>query len=207
MSVPQVLAEIEKDRAFYDQSGGGVTFSGGEPLMQPEFLLALLEACGERDLHRTVDTTGYAPEELMEAVARLTELVLYDLKHMDTQRHKILTGVPNEPILTNLKLLAAVGANLWVRIPLIPGLNDDSNNLVATGKFISELPDPPAVHILPFHCAAKGKYERLAQTFTIAGVQPPTNEQMTNAARHLRDFGLHVTIGGESHDAPYRATA
>ena len=207
VTVNQVLAEVEKDRVFYDESGGGVTFSGGEPLMQTEFLLALLEGCGKRELHRVVDTTGFAPAEVILKVARQSELLLYDLKHMDSQRHKALTGVPNERILANLQRLAQAGVPLWVRMPIIPGLNDDTANLGATGRFIAQLPGPPLLNILPFHGAAKGKYQRLTQTFTVAGVAPPTADQITAIARFMRDFGLPVTIGGESHDPACRATA
>ena len=207
MTVDQVLAVIAKDNAFYDQSQGGVTFSGGEPLLQPEFLLALLKACGRRDLHRTVDTTGFAAWELIRAVARRTELLLYDLKHMDTRRHQELTGVPNTRILTNLEQLVREGVSLWVRIPVIPGLNDSPDNIRRTGEFLSGLSAPPPVEILRYHCGAKGKYQRLDRSYTVAALEPPTDDMMTAIARKLRDFGLQVAYEGESHDTAYRQTA
>ena len=197
VTVPQVLAELEKDRAFYDQSGGGVTVSGGEPLMQPQFLLALLRACGEAELHRCVDTTGYADKDLLLAVARQTDLFLYDLKHMDSQRHRHLTGVPNGRILENLALLAHQGAALTVRIPIVPGLNDELENMIRSARFVAALPGPPPVQILPFHCAAKGKYQRLERPFRAAGIPPPGAEQLKQSAQVFRNQGLTVTSGGE----------
>ena len=207
MSVGQVLAEIEQDRSFYDQSGGGVTFSGGEPLMQPDFLLELLKACGSQDLHRTVDTTGYGPVELLRAVAESSELLLFDLKHMDSRRHQSLTGVPNEPILDNLTMLAKTDRTLWVRIPLIPGVNDNADNLTATARFLGGLPHPPRVQILPYHSSARGKYQRLTQPYALAQALPPTRQQLAAAARLLGSWGLPITIEGDNHDPSCRATA
>ena len=123
MSVAEVMQEIEKDILFYDESGGGVTFSGGEPLLQADFLCRVLDACGGLDINRSVDTTGYTDEETLLKVAARTELFLYDLKHMDAARHKKHTGVSNEGILHNLALLSERGARVNVRIPIIPEFN------------------------------------------------------------------------------------
>jgi pyruvate formate lyase activating enzyme len=196
LTVAQVLAEIEKDRAFYDQSGGGATFSGGEPLMQPDFLLALLRACEAAELHRCVDTTGYADPDLLQAVARHTDLFLYDLKQMDSARHCALTGVPNGRILENLASLARQGAALRVRIPLIPGLNDDADNLERSARFVAGLPGPPTVQLLPYHRAARSKYQRLQRDFAAAEIAPPGDDNLEATAREFRLQGLEVSIGG-----------
>jgi pyruvate formate lyase activating enzyme len=139
MSVEDVVAEISKDTLFYDESRGGVTFSGGEPLMQTAFLMGLLKACGDLDLHRTVDTCGYADTRTLLSVAIQVELFLYDLKHMDPEKHYRHTGVSNEMILTNLKCLSRQGARIIIRLQVIPGINNDRENIEWTGAFLSSL--------------------------------------------------------------------
>jgi pyruvate formate lyase activating enzyme len=196
MTLSEVLEEIKKDIPFYDESGGGVTFSGGEPLSQPFFLLEMLKACGELDLHRTVDTSGYADSELLLKIAEQTDLFLYDLKHMDPLKHRFYTGVSNEKILFNLELLAQHGAQMAIRIPVVPGMNDDKENIERMGAFLGRLPGIPHVHILPYHSAAKGKYRSLRADFPLADVQPPTALQMEAIAERLKKNGLQVALGG-----------
>ena len=196
MSVDAVVAEIQKDVIFYDQSKGGVTFSGGEPLMQPEFLLGLLSACGSLDLHRTVDTTGYADAQLLLKVADHTDLFLYDLKHMDPARHREYTGVSNEKILNNLKLLTGRGADVNVRIPVIPGFNMDDENIERTGSFILSLAGVNMVSLLPYHSAAAGKYSRLGIHCYNAEISVPNDRDLLNIADRLERLGLQVNIGG-----------
>jgi pyruvate formate lyase activating enzyme len=196
VTVADVLGQIEKDVAFYDESGGGVTLSGGEPLMQPEFLLELLDACGGLDLHRTVDTTGYADAGLLLAVAEKTDLFLYDLKLMDPARHRKHTGVSNEKIMSNLKLLAQKDARIQVRIPIIPGINTDAANIDQTGEYVSALPGVEHISILPFHNSALGKYGRLGLECISPDIRMPTDEQLKDIAKRLNGFGLQVKIGG-----------
>jgi pyruvate formate lyase activating enzyme len=196
VTVAEVLRQVEKDVAFYDESGGGITLSGGEPLMQPEFLLELLEACGVLDFHRTVDTTGYADAKLLLAVAQKTDLFLYDLKFMDPAKHRKYTGVSNEKIMRNLKLLAQNGARVQVRMPIIPGINTDAANIDQTGEFVSSLPGVEGISILPFHNSARGKYGRLGIECISSDIQIPTDEQLKNLAKRLNRFGLQVKIGG-----------
>jgi pyruvate formate lyase activating enzyme len=193
---PEVMAEIKKDIVFYDQSGGGVTFSGGEPLLQPDFLLELLEACGRLNLQRAVDTTGYADPGLLLKVAEKTDLFLYDLKHMDAEKHRQYTGVANELILENLKRLAAAGAQIRIRVPLIPGLNDDERNLTALKKFILKLPTVCEVHLLPYHRAAREKYRRFHMAYDLEELLPPPKAQMEKIAADWEAAGLRVWIGG-----------
>jgi pyruvate formate lyase activating enzyme len=196
MSVDEVMEEITKDTVFYDESRGGITFSGGEPLMQPSFLMDLLDACGDLDLHRTVDTSGYADIRiLMEATPR-TELFLYDLKHMDPEKHRKFTGVSNEKILTNLKRLSLQGKEIIIRFPIIPGINSDEENIVQTGKFVSSLPGVRRINILPYHCAAAAKYKNLGLEFKAADVQPPSRDYLESVAGLLKNFNLEVKIGG-----------
>ena len=196
VTVGEVMREIEKDIAFYDESGGGVTFSGGEPLMQPEFLLQLLDACAALDLHRTVDTTGYADSRLLLQVAQKTDLFLYDIKLMDTARHRDFTGVSNELILNNLELLAQHGARIQVRIPIIPGVNSDAENIDRTADFVATLPGVEHIAILPFHNSARGKYGRLGMECISPDIACPGAERLQTIAARLEKSGLKVKIGG-----------
>ncbi|UCF94690.1 MAG: glycyl-radical enzyme activating protein [Desulfobacterales bacterium] len=195
-SVEHLMKMIEKDVLFYDQSGGGVTFSGGEPLRQPDFLLELLEACGRRAIHRAVDTTGYADTDLLMAVARRTDLFLYDLKLMDPVKHQNYTGVSNRQILDNLQRLARERAVITIRIPLIPGINDDAANIDATGDFVAALPGVRQVDILPYHNSARHKYQKFGVARRLGEIAPPLKEQIDRVARQLARFGLKINIGG-----------
>jgi pyruvate formate lyase activating enzyme len=183
MSVDAVVAEIQKDVVFYDQSKGGVNFSGGEP-------------CGRLDLHRTVDTTGYADSQLLLEVADHTDLFLYDLKHMDPDRHREYTGVSNERVLNNLRLLAGRAADVNVRIPVIPGFNMDEENIERTGTFVLSLAGVDTVSLLPYHSAAAAKYSRLGIHCFTSEIHVPTDRELLSIADRLERFGLKVNIGG-----------
>ncbi|MGD2096944.1 MAG: glycyl-radical enzyme activating protein [Desulfobacterales bacterium] len=196
VAVAEVIRQIETDIAFYDQSGGGVTLSGGEPLMQPEFLIELLDACSDLELHRTVDTTGYADAKLLLQVAQKANLFLYDLKIMDATKHRDFTGVSNQLILGNLKLLSENRARIQVRIPIIPGINTDADNIYRTADFIAGLPGIELISILPFHNSARGKYGRLGMTCMSSDIQRPSDEYLNRIAGWLEQSGLPVKIGG-----------
>ena len=196
MTVSAVLAEIERDRPFYEESGGGVTFSGGEPLLQWRFLGELLRACREIDLHTTLDTSGFAAWEVFENILPYTSLVLYDLKHTNPERHRQVTGVPLAPILRNLERLSARGVPIWLRVPLVPGINDDEENLRRVGALAARLPGIRQVGLLAYHPTAAGKYERLGRPYRLAETPAPSDEQMAAAASLLRSYGLEVTVGG-----------
>jgi len=196
VTVADVVAEITSDTLFYDQSGGGVTFSGGEPLMQPSFLMEILKACGDLDLHRTVDTCGFADTRTLLKVASHVELFLYDLKHMDREKHYRFTGVSNELILSNLKCLSRQGARIIIRLPLIPGFNNDGENIERTGAFLSSIAGVNQVHILPYHCTAEVKYKNLSLNYGTADIERPTREHLESIARQLEKYGLQVKIGG-----------
>jgi len=195
MTVGQAMAEIEKDVPFYDQSGGGATFSGGEPLAQPEFLLALLRACAERGIHTAVDTCGFAPWEVFDSIREYVDLFLYDLKLMDDARHELFAGVSNALILSNLQALSERGRAIVLRVPIVPGINDDEENVRRIGAFAARLPSLRRVDLLPYHRIGRDKYERLGKGCPMPEVEPPSDESMGRIARALQRFGLVVQEG------------
>jgi len=201
VTVAQVLEELERDTVFYDESGGGVTISGGEPLMQPAFLATLLRGCKGRGFHTTVDTSGFASPEVLAGVRKDVDLFLYDLKLMDDERHRRFTGVSNELILENLRMLSTEGHSLIVRIPIIPGINDDDENIRDMGRFAASLPQPYPIDLLPYHRAGMDKYGRLGQEYRLPEVRPPSERRMGEIADILNSFGLKVTIGGNPYAA------
>jgi pyruvate formate lyase activating enzyme len=196
MTVAQVMAEIERDVAFYDESGGGVTFSGGEPLLQPEFLIALLRACKEKEIHTVLDTSGCSPWEILDGVREYVDLFLYDLKLVDEARHRKFTGVFNGPILRNLQMLSTRGHNIILRAPIIPGINDDDKDIRQAGAFAAALPCLNEVDVLPYHRAGTEKYSRLHKVYDLPETHPPSDERMAHIAQILQGFGLKVKRGG-----------
>jgi pyruvate formate lyase activating enzyme len=196
MPVSQVVAEVLKDQLFFDESGGGVTFSGGEPLSQPDFLLALLEACGAHEIHRCVDTSGFAAWEQMAAVAAATDLFLYDLKHIDGAIHKRATGVDNVLILDNLRGLAGLGATVSVRLPLIPGFNDDIDTIEGIGCFLDGLEGVDTVHLLPYHHFQVSKYTKLGRPYPGRAIDKLSLRPVGQVEAQLRAHGLKVATGG-----------
>jgi pyruvate formate lyase activating enzyme len=196
MSVAQVMAEVERDVAFYDQSGGGVTFSGGEPLTQPDFLLALLRACQEQEIHTVLDTCGYAAWETLDRVRGYVDLFLYDLKVMDDAKHRQFTGVSNERILGNLRALAERGHKIILRMPVIPGVNDDEESVRQIGRFAASLPQVRRVDLLPYHHTAADKYERLERAYALVDARPLSDKRMADLARVLQKLDIKVKIGG-----------
>ena len=192
MTVGRVMAEILKDRDFFEESGGGVTFSGGEPLAQPEFLAALLRACREVEISTAVDTSGAAPANVVERVAPLTDLFLYDLKVMDEGRHRKMTGQGNGLILANLVRLVEAGKEVTVRVPVIPGYNDDRANTEAMAGFLGRLANKPRVELLPFHPTGEGKYRLLGREENLPRPARPTAEGLEGIARGLKEAGLEV---------------
>ena len=199
VSVREVLEEIERDVVFYDQSGGGVTFSGGEPLSQPDFLLELMQECKERDISIVVDTSGYAPLELVESVAELADLFLYDLKLVDAKRHEEFTGASNEGILDNLTWLSANGPPVVVRVPLFSGINNDEENITALGKFVAGLPNDHTIDLLPYHNTGIDKYRRLDHAYKMTDVLPPSDAEIGAVVRSFKEFGLTVLVRGDSN--------
>jgi pyruvate formate lyase activating enzyme len=195
LTVEQVMSEIESDVTFYDQSGGGVTFSGGEPLLQRDFLRALLQACQARELHTAIDTSGFAAWDTFDQIRPFTDLFLYDLKLIDDERHREFTGVTNQPILRNLHSLSALGHAIVIRIPIVPGLNDDDDAIRQLAGFIAALPQRHPIELLPYHHIAVDKYLRLGKPYRLFEVRRPDADRMNDIARRLQHLELPVTVG------------
>jgi pyruvate formate lyase activating enzyme len=196
MTVAEVMDQVERDVAFYDQSGGGVTFSGGEPLAQPEFLQAVVQASRGRGIHTAVDTCGYAPWPVLEGLLPYVDLFLYDLKLMDDEEHRRFTGVSNRPVLENLRALAGAGQAIVLRVPVIPGVNDGLENVRALADFAASLPHLRGIDLLPYHPTAVEKYERLNRAYSLAALRPPAPEDVAQIAQVLGRPGVPVRIGG-----------
>ena len=196
MTVNQVLAEVKQDTSFYDQSGGGVTFSGGEPLSQRRFLTALLKCCREEELHTALDTCGYASWDVIDAVRPYVDVFLYDLKIIDDELHKKYTGVPNQLILSNLNTLVTNGEHVIVRIPLIPGISDTEQNLREIAEHLAALPVKVEINLLPYHDSARGKYERLGRLNKIPEPSAGENGSPTELLDIFSPYDLPVSLGG-----------
>ena len=196
MSVEDVLAEVEKDRVFYEQSGGGLTLSGGDPFVQSAFAEALLDGCRARGIRTAVDTAGFSKNGVLDRMASKTDLILYDLKCMDDARHKELTGVSNVPIIDNLKRLAAGRTEVWVRIPLVPGVNDDDENIRRTIAFLSSLKTIRRVGILPYHSGGLEKARRIGQESHFRKFETPSEERIAAVEAVFREAGFDVRRGG-----------
>ena len=196
MTVEEVVAEITKDTLFYDQSSGGVTISGGEPFMQPSFLIQLLDTCGQLEIHRSVDTSGHVDTRTLLEAATRVDLFLYDIKHMDPEMHYRYTGVSNDVILANLRQLSRQGARIIIRLPVVPGINTDEENIDRTGSFIASLPGVTEINILPYHRAADAKYQSLDLKNKADDVQRPSDDVLASVARHLESYNFEVKIGG-----------
>lgn len=172
MTVEETMAEIERDRPFYEESGGGVTVSGGEPLAQPEFLGALLSACRAAGIHTALDTCGFAPWEVLDRIRGDVDLFLYDLKLLDDAKHRELTGVSNDLIVKNLRALSDRGHRIHLRVAIIPGVNDDDASLREIGAFASSLPHLDEIDILPYNRMGIDKYARLDRPYRLPGAAP-----------------------------------
>lgn len=213
-TMDELMAEVEKERAVMENSGGGVTLCGGEPLMHPEDTLAILRELGRRGFHRTVDTSLYAKPEVVDAVAAECELLLIDLKLMDSEKHRRYTGVGNELILENIRRVAETGHNFRIRIPIIEGVNADEENIEATARFLSSLSilysplqakrtgssAPLTLHLLPYHDVGRDKHLRMMpptpynpQGYPMA---VPSEKTLQRCRQQLESHGLRVVIGG-----------
>lgn len=196
-SVEEVMAILEKEWIFMDESGGGVTFSGGEPLFQHEFLAELLTACKKRGIHTAVDTCGFASPEVLLKIAPLTDLFLYDLKMIDSERHQFFTGVPNRVILDNLKELVNRKSKVRIRIPVIPEVNDTEDNISETIALLKSLNGTiEGVDLLPFHATAIGKYKRFEINYNMNKTRKPEASEMNSFKLQFEAAGFEVKIGG-----------
>ena len=196
MTVSEVMAEVERDVIFYDQSGGGVTFSGGEPLMQPDFLVALLNRCRALNIHTAVDTSCYAEPDVIKSVAEKTDLFLCDIKHIDNEMHERFTGVGNKLILDNIKLISQAGKKIVIRVPVIPGFNDDPANIEATGEFAASIAGVGRIDLLPFNRGGIEKSARLTRETNSMQIETPDDDKMSEIADNLSKYVFEVNIGG-----------
>ncbi|MCX6143738.1 MAG: glycyl-radical enzyme activating protein, partial [Ignavibacteriales bacterium] len=196
VSVQEVMLEIEKDIVFFDQSGGGASFSGGEPLLQHEFLTELLQECKKKSIHTVVDTTGLTSPQILERVSGFVDLFLVDLKTLNDAKHIEFTGVSNSQILKNLKHLADLGKEVIVRIPVIPGVNDDPAEIRASGSFVSSLGNVREIHLLPYHTTGFEKYRRLGMGYEMHDTLPPSADDLSVIVKELRNYVSSVCIGG-----------
>ncbi|MBN1568159.1 MAG: glycyl-radical enzyme activating protein [Acidobacteria bacterium] len=194
-TVEEILARVSKDKPFYEHSGGGVTLSGGEPLCQPEFTRQLLKRLKENGIHTALDTSGYVPFDTMESILPYTDLFLYDLKHMDSARHKTVVGVSNEWILANAQKLARAEAKLQIRIPVIPDFNDSEESIKDIGLFCRSLGNAVTIiQLLPYHNLGVMKYQRIDDRRIVLETEPPSDEKIQSLKELLESLGLPVTV-------------
>ena len=199
VSAHRIIQEIEKDLIFFDESGGGVTFSGGEPLVQHKFLMTLLNKCREREIHTAVDTSGHAPWPVMEKIAGTADLILFDIKPISRDLHTRTTGVSNQTILNNLenlKLLHGGRADIRLRLPLIPDITDTRENIDACLDFLLNLTIFRKMDILPFHKAGEAKYDGLGMKNQMAEARPIDQEKIESIKKLFERNGFNVSIGG-----------
>lgn len=195
-SVEELVKEIKKDIVFFEESGGGVTLSGGEPLLQYDFVLALLKECKKLEIHSCIDTTGNISSNKLVKIASFTDLFLFDLKHIDDNQHVKYTGVSNKLILSNLKVLDELGKDIWIRLPFIPGINDDEGDLLRIIDFLSNLKNRYPVNILPYHSIGSHKYGRFGIDYRMGGVNEYVEEEINKIVNMFTDSGFVTSVGG-----------
>jgi pyruvate formate lyase activating enzyme len=192
----EVLALVEEDRPFYDESGGGMTLSGGEPLAQPQFARDLLKGAHARGIRTAIETSGCASWQLWISLLPYLDLILYDLKEVDPDRHQCFTGMPNKLILDNLRRLARAGKPVIVRRPVIRQYNDNPESIHALGRFVQELETIHEIDLLPYHRLGQNKYKRLGQEYALEDEPTMKNEEVNAYRDILLSYGLHVKVGG-----------
>ncbi len=196
VTTDELIKEILKDIVFYEESGGGVTFSGGEPMMQPEFLLNMLKRCRGKGIHTAIDTSGYATTDSLKKIAEHTDLFLFDLKLADNKEHIKFTGVPNRLIHKNLLELNNLGKQIRIRIPLIPGITDTEKNLSGISNLIRPLKNITNIDILPFNELIDGKYARLEKDLDLKKLKMQTEEELKIISGKFDGLGYEVSIRG-----------
>ena len=196
VSVQDVIREVVKDQIFYDESGGGVTLSGGEPLLQIEFLDGLLDELKSKGIHVALDTSGHSSQKDLDRITGRVDLFLFDLKMMDDRDHEEYTGVSNAIILRNLRELVSSGKAIEVRIPLVCGVNDGDANIRQTVHYLYELENIRDVSLLPYHKGGCEKYIRLRKREKLKNFKPPSRERLRQIERSFLDAGFNVKVGG-----------
>ena len=197
-SADDIMEIIEKEKIFISESKGGVTFSGGEPLLQFEFLLDALKRCKSTGFHTALDTSGYAKTEQYLSLIPYTDLFLFDIKHLDGSKHLLYTGVSNELIMNNLKLVLDSGRDVMIRIPVVPGFNDDPANLESLRSFLEKNKNSnlKKINLLPYHRIGASKYKKFNIPYRMNGVEPPSPARMKELKQYFEETGIKVKIGG-----------
>lgn len=193
MTPEEVLKLLQKDTLFYRNSGGGITLSGGEPTQQAEFAIELLSSCQRSGFHTILDTSGYCRWKVLQEILRYVDLVFFDIKHMDEDKHKDLTGVSNKLILENARRISLAGTPMVIRFPVIPGRNDSMRNIRRLGEYVSHL-GIRKVDLLPYHQLALQKYEALGMDYRLREVEPPKQEKIRDIKNALESYGLEVSV-------------
>jgi len=196
VTVGDVFKEVSRDKSFYEGSSGGVTVSGGEPLRQADFVIALFEECREAGIHTCLDTSGYAASDVLKQVLRVTDYVLFDIKHMNLETHRRVTGQPNTLILKNGRMVAPSGAEMLCRIPLIAGVNDTVPNITETARFVKSLGDGIQVELLPYHRLGVAKYQTLDKHYPGEDYTTPLPEQVKAVKQIFEQLNVKCNIGG-----------
>ena len=196
VTVEEVLTEVLQDRPYYNRSGGGVTLSGGESLLQPDFAIALLKACKDNGINTAIETTGFANPDVIERFLPYLDTVLMDIKHINSEKHKEFTSQPNEKILENAKLIASKANKLIIRVPVIPTFNDTIAEIAEIAAFAANLPNVNEIHLLPYHNMGRDKYAGLGREYAMGDIKSPTNELMEVLKQTAEQFGLNAYIGG-----------
>lgn len=197
MSVDEIMKEVLRDLITYEESGGGVTFSGGEPLGQDVFLLELMKEAKRNNLHTVLDTTGYTSEETLRRIMDYTDLFLFDLKIMNNEKHIEYTGVSNTGILSNLNYILQNGKEVIIRFPVIPGINDTDDNIKEMKEYISQHNGSiKEIHLLPYHNIADNKYNKLKILNTMKDVQSLNEKDLLPLKEEFESIGLKVKISG-----------
>lgn len=194
ISVSELFRVVEKDLIFYDQSEGGITLCGGEPCAQSGFVEEFLKVCQKEKLHTALDTGGYCPTSNLEKLAANADMVLFDLKEFNPEKHKKMTGVGNELIIKNLRTLVQSKKRLWIRIPVIPGYTDSDENMMGLGSILKDLQSIERIELLPYHKLAEDKYRRLGKAYALEGTEPPSAEKMAELAEILKKEGVNIDI-------------
>jgi pyruvate formate lyase activating enzyme len=195
MSTDEVFDAVKRDKIFYDASGGGVTVSGGEPLLQPQFVGELFEKCRQAGIHTCMETSGCAAESALRQVLPYTDYVLYDLKHINSEKHRQYTGKPNNLILANAKIVAASGVETLFRMPLIPGTNDDAQNIRETAEFLHGLGKSVLrIELMPYHRLGKGKYESLGKEYHLHDIRAPEPDEIDSAKKEFEKYNITCLV-------------
>jgi pyruvate formate lyase activating enzyme len=192
----EVFREMERDAVFYSESGGGVTLSGGEPMMQDDFVVELLALCKARAIHTAIDTSGHAEPAAFRKVMELADLFLFDLKLMDDSRHVEYTGVSNELAIRNLELLARIGKSIIIRFPVIPGITDDKENIRMIAGLMQNL-QLRRIDLLPYHSIAREKYRRLGREYFPEGIEEPEATHMERIGEAFSRTGIEAVYSND----------